>query len=621
MSGLLSALSIAVSGLNVSQDEINVTSHNVSNASTGGYSRQRLDVETASPQNNLQGAGQLGSGVKSSEIERIRDVFIDYQIRNEESTYGNYTARNSVLSDVENVFNEPSTGTGLSTIIGNFFDSWTKLSKQPQSPDARTVVYNNAASLATELNHEYSSLSDIKENIHGKIKDDIFSINDALDKINNINQEIMKVKTTGQNPNDLLDTRDGFITDLSTKFGITLNDKSFDGVDLMPNVEDTADKPSNSCFVKAEYSDDVKRLSYIDNVSSKDNGDGTYTCTLTYYKLANTSNASDTATITVKGVTSDELKELDENRILWADKDGNAIQQNETAIPDNSTIDFSNLRIFKPQNGELKGYTSLQNDIDSYIDEINKVAKAVAFSVNAVESGRESATGFDSSGNVMKDSDGNPIGKDAEPFFVNSDKAQYDSNYKISNLSDTLGAEKDITAANISVSEEIIKHPMEIKVRTHDDKYDDESQNTDKDGATDGERAEAIGDLKDALMMVGDMGETIKTRSDLFDSAKGGNALTNNMTFVSSASGMTIGSYFKDVVDELGVQGSTATRNVKNEENSLSSLTKSQESVSGVSLDEEFANLIQYEHGYQANAKVISTVDELLDVVINGLIK
>lgn len=603
MSGLLSALGIAVSGLNVQQDAINVTSHNISNASTDGYSRQRIDIETASPQNNLQGAGQLGSGVKSSAIERIRDVFNDYQIRNEESTLGNYQARDNTLSEVENVFNEPSSGTGLSTLIDSFFDSWTKLSKQPQSSDARTVVYNTAASLATELNHENSSLTDIKNNIHGQMKDDIFSINDTLNKISDINQEIVKVKITGQNPNDLLDARDKYITDLSTKFGITINDKNFDGVDLMPSVEDTSDKPSNSCFVKAEYSDDVKRLSYIDNISSTEDpsNTGTYICKLTYYKLGNTSNASDTSTITVKDVTSDELKELDKNRILWADKDGNAVQENETSIPDNSTVDFSDLRIFKPQSGELKGYTSLQDDINSYTDEINKVAKAMAFSVNAVESGRTDSS------------------KDAEPFFVNSDKAEYDSNYKVSNLADTLDAEKDITAANISVSEEIIKHPMEIKVRTHDDQFSDESENT-VDGSTDGERAEAIGDLKNALIMVGDMGETINTRSDLF--SKGGNTLTNNnMTFGSSASGMTVGSYFKDVVDELGVQEQEASRMVTNQEKTISSLTNTQESVSGVSLDEEFANLIQYEHGYQANAKVISTVDELLDVVINGLKK
>ena len=79
--------------------------------------------------------------------------------------------------------------------------------------------------------------------------------------------------------------------------------------------------------------------------------------------------------------------------------------------------------------------------------------------------------------------------------------------------------------------------------------------------------------------------------------------------------------YFKDTVDRLGVQEQQAQRIVTNQQNLLDSFTQSRESVSGVSLDEEMANLIQYQHAYQANAKVISTLDQLLDVVINGLKK
>jgi flagellar hook-associated protein 1 FlgK len=73
------------------------------------------------------------------------------------------------------------------------------------------------------------------------------------------------------------------------------------------------------------------------------------------------------------------------------------------------------------------------------------------------------------------------------------------------------------------------------------------------------------------------------------------------------------------MIDKLGVQSQEAERMVTNQDSLLSSLEQSRDSVSGVSLDEEFANLIQFQHSYNANAKIISTVDELLDVVINGL--
>ena len=82
---------------------------------------------------------------------------------------------------------------------------------------------------------------------------------------------------------------------------------------------------------------------------------------------------------------------------------------------------------------------------------------------------------------------------------------------------------------------------------------------------------------------------------------------------------MTIGNYFKDTVNRLAVQTQEAKRIVKNHEALLASLDESRTSIAGVSLDEEMANMIQYQHAYQANAKIISTVDELLDVVINGL--
>ncbi len=84
---------------------------------------------------------------------------------------------------------------------------------------------------------------------------------------------------------------------------------------------------------------------------------------------------------------------------------------------------------------------------------------------------------------------------------------------------------------------------------------------------------------------------------------------------------MTIGGYFKDTVNRLAVQTQEAKRIVTNHEALLASLDESRTSISGVSLDEEMANMIQFQHAYQANAKIISTVDELLDLVINGLKK
>ncbi len=90
-------------------------------------------------------------------------------------------------------------------------------------------------------------------------------------------------------------------------------------------------------------------------------------------------------------------------------------------------------------------------------------------------------------------------------------------------------------------------------------------------------------------------------------------------TINGTTDGMKIDNYFKDMVDALGIQEQEARRMVKNQAKVLTSFTQSRDAVSGVSLDEEMVNLVQFQHAYVANSKIIATVDELLDVVINGL--
>lgn len=143
-------------------------------------------------------------------------------------------------------------------------------------------------------------------------------------------------------------------------------------------------------------------------------------------------------------------------------------------------------------------------------------------------------------------------------------------------------------------------------------------------GENEGTRALAIAQLRNNFIRIQDIGSTINSREDLFN--KGGNLIKVNnenrtIELKNSNNGMKIDDYFKDIIDRLGVQGAEAKRMVANQESLLESFKMTRESVSGVSIDEEMANLIQYQHAYAANAKIIATVDQLLDVVINGLIR
>lgn len=633
MSDLFGIFNIGKRGLATQQKAIGITSHNIANANTRGYSRQRVIIETARPYampsiNNAAGPGQIGTGATVKAIQRIRDEFLDYQVRNESSTMGKYEARDKYLREIENIFNEPSED-GLSTLVGKFFDSWQQLSKQSQSSNSRTVVAQQSAALANELNHTYNQLMKLKENTQTNIKETVFNVNNMLNQLDQLNQQIMGVKISGQEPNDLMDRRDVLLDDLSKVLKIDIDKKNFRAVDVRPSDSNGVPAGGEKLLVRQEPNYDVSRFSYINGIEHS--SDYT-TLTINYMKNGNSNEKGREITINLDPSLNEErrkeiYRQIDECRVLWSKEDGTSYVDGQTITIENIDDLNKKLGLFLPPNGdfgemnekdfngELSGYMSVQKDIDKYIGQMNKLAKAIAFSVNTVHSGRVEA------GTPAADPSSNPTAADYLPFFVNKDKVKYDANKKITNLGEVLIGESEINAGNIAINEEILRDVMKIKTRTHDDEFAYAKDNK-KDGESDGNRALAVAQLRNVLFKIQDIGEKT-SRKDFIEKLSGDTKLVDNgsgvKTIKSNTQGMTTDSYFKDIVDELGVQEQEAKRKVRNQNSLLAGIEESRESVSGVSLDEEMANMIQYQHAYQANAKIIATVDELLDVVVNGL--
>lgn len=597
---LFSTFSIGKRGMSVAQMQLTTTSHNMANATTKGYSRQRVNVVASKPFSG-DTHGQVGTGSEIRSIERVRDSFIDYQIRNENSTLGKASVRSDILYQVEGVFNEPS-DTSISSLIGKFYDSFQELSKQPASSTARTVVAQQTQALTDALNHTANKLEELKTNSQELLKTNVTDVNSLLNQIDNVNKEIMSVVTVGQNPNDLLDTRDVLLDDLSNKFGITIDKGNFQGISVKPT---DAGNMKVTNFVSASPNTDVARLSYISSIIKDPNDPNAHI--ITYYKLGDMKSDETMQTLKITGLTDKQAKEIDTSRVLWANGEGQATRADGHPIRNGDVITAAELMIFSPSAGEIAGNISVQQDVQEYMDQLDKVAMALAFSVNAIHSGLEGTYNL-----------GGEPAMDYLPFFVNKDVAFY-RNGELANLDATLIAESGINAKNININQEIINDVMKIKTKTNDCDFAYTSENN-INGEGDGARALAIASLRDTLMKIQDFGSTIKTREDLFASNKGGSSLSNyGMTITNNNNGMKIDSYYQDVIDRLGIQAQEANRVVTNQENMLSELENTKASVSGVSLDEELAGMIQFQHSYNASAKIISTVDELLDVVINGL--
>lgn len=591
MLGLISTLNTARKGMNASQASINVTSHNIANANTEGYSRQRVSLVTSRPfctpsMTNSAEPGQMGTGVDIASIDRIRNSFLDYQVRSETSNKGKYDVRQQFLSNIEAIMNEPSES-GISNAMSEFYSAWQSLSSAPESSETRTSVAQKSIALTDMLNNTYNQLEKLKEDVHETTKTSVFELNSYLEQLDSVNQEIMQISISGQAPNDLMDRRDLLLDKLSKIFNINIDKgQPYNGENIFPVDVTGITEPT---LVKSvQNTDGIKRFSYVQDIALDTPADTTTTpptlavYKVTYYKNGDTTKSSNKVEVKVS-MTDDQVKKLDECRVLWANKDGDAIDFTNQTSTIGTTATFSQLALFSPSAGELCGQISTQADINNYQDSLNALAKTIALSVNAVH-------------------DGNDAAASKLAFFTNSDST---------------GTEETITAGNISVNSAIMNDVTKIKVSTNG--------NVILDGTGDGKRALAIAQLKDMLLNIQNVTLPSMTRAAFIAANNNSNSTLDDtdsngvLTFNSQTSGMKVNSYFNDIISKLGVQVQEANKVVENKESLLSTFKNQRDSVSGVSIDEEMTNLIQYQHAYSANAKIISTVDELLDVVVNSL--
>ncbi|MCL6471343.1 MAG: flagellar hook-associated protein FlgK [Firmicutes bacterium] len=218
MDGLF-GIEIARKALSAAQYGMDVTSHNIANANTPGYTRQRALLGTTTPfpapyWNRPLIQGQLGTGVEVKTIERMRDGYFDSQMRLEGQSLGSWQIKDNAMKQIETIFNEPSEA-GLLNIMGEFWNAWQQLSKNPESLSIRANVVEMGRTLATSFNQLDDKLSRLQDNLNEQIKTKVDDINNIAQRIMALNQDILRVKAYGNQPNDLLDQRDNLIDELS----------------------------------------------------------------------------------------------------------------------------------------------------------------------------------------------------------------------------------------------------------------------------------------------------------------------------------------------------------------------------------------------------------------------
>ena len=210
---------ISVSALRAFQAAINTTSNNIANASTPGYDVETANLAEAVPQAN--GTATVGSGVDVSGVTRAFSQAATTQLNNSQSTLASLTAVQNYTTQIDNEF-----GTnlgGLSTAIQTFYSAASTVADDPTSTAARQAMLSDAQSLASSFQSASSQLNSLNTDVNSRITSDVSQINSISSAIAKLNQQIETATASsgGQAPNELLDQRDQQISNLSQLVGVT----------------------------------------------------------------------------------------------------------------------------------------------------------------------------------------------------------------------------------------------------------------------------------------------------------------------------------------------------------------------------------------------------------------
>lgn len=222
MSSTFGGLELGRSALNAFRIGMQTVGHNISNMSTEGYSRQRVNYATATPE-DIYGVGQLGNGMTASSIERIRDEFLDFQFRDNQATLGYWEKINDLYDSIQNYISEPNSS-GIRAAMDTFFTNMQTLQEKPEDTSARQALVTSANSVGSMLSNLIDSFNTYNESINMEVKQAVDEANSMLHDIAALNLEIYQAEILGQNANDLRDSRDVILDKLSKMMDISYNE-------------------------------------------------------------------------------------------------------------------------------------------------------------------------------------------------------------------------------------------------------------------------------------------------------------------------------------------------------------------------------------------------------------
>jgi len=219
----LASISTSLQAVLTQSQVLEITQHNIANASTPGYRRQSAILTAAVPTSMsgsefLNAAGQRGGGVTIAKVQRFNLEFFDGRFRTVSAETKNWEAQGEVLNQLEATLAETSED-GLLPKLDQFWAGWQALSSDPTNVSLRGVLLDDASSLATAFNRREAQINMLRSDQNQVIISQVDKVNSLADEVAKLNGEISHVLSIGEQPNDLMDKRDLALDQLSDLTG------------------------------------------------------------------------------------------------------------------------------------------------------------------------------------------------------------------------------------------------------------------------------------------------------------------------------------------------------------------------------------------------------------------
>lgn len=212
----MTVMNTGLSGLLAFQRALATTSHNIANSVTEGYSRQSTDFSTNTP--TRLGGSYIGQGVHVSNVRRIQSDLVDARLRTSLSNSSYADVRSAMTGRADSLLSDESTG--LASVMETYFSSLQDVADDPTSLSARTVLLNDADTLAKRFASLDEQLGEQRTTINGQIAADVDEINQYAQSLATLNRQIVSGYSQGSPPNDLLDQRDAVLSKLAEKLDV-----------------------------------------------------------------------------------------------------------------------------------------------------------------------------------------------------------------------------------------------------------------------------------------------------------------------------------------------------------------------------------------------------------------